>query len=108
MRLQQSLGIRRRTVRWLLVLALLAVHPPHPVLAVEALIPHGEPADDPAFVQQAGPPALGPSPVQLVPSSTFVEDPTRLAGGEDDAQRAYERQQERQQDQDDDGERRRK
>ena len=65
--------------------------------------PWGRDCDGPVRTAPPAPP-MG----QLVPSAQFVEDPTRQAGGEDDAQRAYDRQQERQQEQNDDGDRRRK
>jgi hypothetical protein len=98
--------VSRRPGRALLVLALLTVMLPRPALAEDALIPHVASADDGTLVQQTGPAATAPSSVQLVPTTQFVEDPTRQAGGEDDAQRASERQIDQQQD--DDGDRRRK
>jgi hypothetical protein len=90
----------------LLVLSLLAAVLPRPALAEDALIPDAASADDGPLVRQTGPASTAPSSIQLVPTTQFVEDPTRQAGGEDDAQRASERQIDQQQD--DDGDRRRK
>jgi hypothetical protein len=90
----------------LLVLSLLTAMLPRPALAEDALIPQAASADDGPLVQQTGPAPTAPSSVQLVPDMQFVEDPTRQAGGEDDAQRVNERQIDQQQD--DDGDRRRK
>lgn len=109
MRHQQRSRIRRTNVQVLLVPALLAALVPRLVLAQDALTPHVDPADNAPLVQQTGTTAPGPSGGQLIPAAQFVEDPTRQAGGEDDAQRADERQNERQTDQqDDDGDRRRR
>jgi hypothetical protein len=88
------------------VLALLLSTMPYVALAADALIPQDGAGGDPTIVAQPGPstPVQSP-PGQLTPSTTFVEDPTRQAGGEDDAQRVNERSSD-QQNNDDGGHRR--
>lgn len=109
MRPDQLTRTWRVAARTLLLVALPLTTLPGVALAADALIPHFDTGGDAPIVQQTGPAATGPSSTQLVPITPFVEDPARQAGGEDDAQRAYERQNERQNQQsDDDGDRRRK
>jgi hypothetical protein len=89
-----------------IVLALLLSTSPQVAIAADALIPQDGAGGDPTFVAQPGPADPAPSShVQLVPSTTFVEDPTRQAGGEDDARRVNE-QSSNQQNNDDGGHRR--
>jgi hypothetical protein len=97
--------IRRGAACALLLGVLTTAAPAQPALAADALIPHDGSTEDVPLVQQAGPAATMASAGQLVPTTQFVEDPTRQAGGEDDAQRANERQTEQR---NDDGEPRRK
>jgi hypothetical protein len=94
--------IHRRASRGLLILALLTATVPRPAFADDALLVEQTSPAAPA-PSSANP---GPSAGKLESSAEYVEDPTRMAGGEDDAMRANERQVERQQD--DDGDKRRK
>jgi hypothetical protein len=77
------------------LLALVTV--PGSALAEEALI--AEPTAPSATERSAGPTEV---------STQYVEDPTRMAGGEDDAVRAYERQEVRRRDSDGGDDKRRK
>jgi hypothetical protein len=81
----------RRAAPGLLVLALLTALMPGPALAADQLIPRVGSGEDAPLVEQVGPPAPGPSAGQLISTTQFVEDPTRQAGGEDDAQRVNDR-----------------
>ena len=103
---QQRARIRRSVARVLLLAVLLTAALPAPALAADQLIPHVGAGDAAPVVEQAGPPAPGPSVGQLIPTTQFVEDPTRQAGGEDDAQRVNERSTD--QHNNDDGDHRRK
>ena len=105
MRPRQRTRLRRTVAHVLLLAAFLLTALPQPALAADQLIPHNGSGEDAPLIQQTGPASPGPSSIQLIPSTQFVEDPTRQAGGEDDAQRANERATERS---NDDGEPRRR
>jgi len=105
MRPQPCSWIHRSVARALLFAALVSAPLPGPALAADQLIPHATASDDAPLVEQAGPPP-DPSSGQLIPTAPFVEDPTRQAGGEDDAQRVNERSTDQRND--DGGDRRRK
>ena len=92
MRLRHVSRIHRAAASALLLSALLTMTLPYTAIAADALIPQVGSDEIEPIVQQSGPAASGPSSNQLVPTTEFVEDPTRQAGGEDDAQRANERQ----------------
>ena len=83
--------ICRSAARVLLLTALLTTALPQPARAADLLVPQDGSGEGTPFVQQTVPTAPGPSVGQLIPTTQFVEDPTRQAGGEDDAQRANER-----------------
>jgi hypothetical protein len=104
MRVQTLRSMRWRATVLLFAVAILMMLAPRTALAQDALFPQAGSGDDAPLVEQATAPPPGPPAVQLVSSTTFFEDPTRQAGGEDDAQRANERQVDRQND--DDGQRR--
>ena len=106
MRPNQRTRTHRAVTRVLLLAALLTTALPQPALAADQLIPHDGSGADVPLVQQTGPASPGPSSTQLIPATQFVEDPTRQAGGEDDAQRVNERATE--QSNNDDGEPRRR
>lgn len=92
-------GVARALLGLALLTATMPLTVPATVSAEEAPV---ESAVIPTSLSE--PTSSGRASVEVV--TTYVEDPTRMAGGEDDAVRAYERHEERRQDDDGDDRRR--